>query len=216
MASEQPRSPRGRKGEETRERILHAAIHGMERDGVAALTVRRIAADAGVNVASISYYFGSKEALLDEVRRRALSQLVPQALDELRNAIAATGSIRAGTAAFLGFFIPQAISWPRVSHAMLQEVLEQQRYDGHPVSVLREFLSGFLEQVEAAMPHRERSARAAAVAVAWSAIFYLGILPRIHDPLAPREAIVSALGAETDRILFGAAQPPLTPGPTSS
>ena len=43
----------------TRERILGAAVAVIEREGAERTTVRTIAAEAGVNVAAISYHYRS-------------------------------------------------------------------------------------------------------------------------------------------------------------
>jgi len=47
-------------------RIIEATIFCIERDGLSGVTIRGIAGKAGVNSAAISYYFRSKEALLDK------------------------------------------------------------------------------------------------------------------------------------------------------
>lgn len=46
------------------ERILDAAVESLETDGLSGATTRAIAQKAGVNIASINYYFRSKENLL--------------------------------------------------------------------------------------------------------------------------------------------------------
>ena len=61
--SEARRPGRWRTGQENRLRILDAAREGFMRDGYERTTVRRIAADAGVDVAMVYYFFGSKEGL---------------------------------------------------------------------------------------------------------------------------------------------------------
>lgn len=53
--------------DQTRDRILQAALEIFARRGFKAATVREICAHAGVNVASVNYYFRSKEALYREV-----------------------------------------------------------------------------------------------------------------------------------------------------
>ncbi len=55
------------KGPAPEQRILEAAIQCIERFGIEAVTTRRIAELAGVNSASINYYFRSKDALLERV-----------------------------------------------------------------------------------------------------------------------------------------------------
>ncbi len=54
----------------TRERIAQAALDVLSATSIDTLTVRDIAAKAGVNVATVHYYFRTKEAVVAEVLRR--------------------------------------------------------------------------------------------------------------------------------------------------
>src|SRR5437868_14231470 len=70
-------SPEGDFGE-TKTRILDAAFRRLAQEGYAALSMREIARDAGVNHALINYHFGTKDQLvidvLDEANRRLLER----------------------------------------------------------------------------------------------------------------------------------------------
>jgi AcrR family transcriptional regulator len=63
---------------QTRERILNATFRRLVSEGYAALSMREIAKDAGVNHALINYHFGSKDQLvidvLDAVNQRLLAR----------------------------------------------------------------------------------------------------------------------------------------------
>lgn len=63
---------------ETKTRILDAAFQRLAREGYAALSVREIAKDAGVNHALINYHFHSKDqlviAVLDQANQRLLER----------------------------------------------------------------------------------------------------------------------------------------------
>jgi len=63
---------------ETKAKILDAAFRRLAQDGYAALSVREIAKDAGVNHALINYHFRSKDqlviAVLDEANRQLLER----------------------------------------------------------------------------------------------------------------------------------------------
>lgn len=63
---------------ETKSRILAAAFRRLSQEGYAALSVREIAKDAGVNHALINYHFGTKDQLvievLDAANRRLLAR----------------------------------------------------------------------------------------------------------------------------------------------
>ena len=54
---------------ETQERLLRATLETVDEFGVERATTRRIASRAGVNIQLIQYYFGGKEAMLEEVQR---------------------------------------------------------------------------------------------------------------------------------------------------
>ncbi|MDM0046353.1 TetR family transcriptional regulator [Variovorax dokdonensis] len=60
----------------TRERILDAAFRRLVTEGYAALSVREIAKDAGVNHALINYHFRSKDQLVIEVLDAANERLL--------------------------------------------------------------------------------------------------------------------------------------------
>ncbi len=49
----------------SRERVLHAAVDLVDREGLDRLTMRRLAQDLGVEAMSIYYHVSNKEALLD-------------------------------------------------------------------------------------------------------------------------------------------------------
>jgi DNA-binding transcriptional regulator YbjK len=57
------------RGHERVEQILRAALAVIGRGGVAAVTHRTVAEEAGVPLGSLTYYFGSKQELLREALR---------------------------------------------------------------------------------------------------------------------------------------------------
>ncbi len=71
---------------ETRSRILDAAEALFVEHGFDGTSMRQITSHAGVNLAAVNYHFGSKDALIQEVFRRRLTELNRQrlmALDRL-------------------------------------------------------------------------------------------------------------------------------------
>src|SRR3954471_13816107 len=58
---------RGRERASTRERISEAALHVLETEGAAALTVRRIATDVEYSAPVVYQHFANKDALLLEL-----------------------------------------------------------------------------------------------------------------------------------------------------
>ena len=59
----------------TKAQVLHAAERLFALNGFQNVSVRDITAEAGVNLASVNYHFGSKDALLFEIFRRRTAEL---------------------------------------------------------------------------------------------------------------------------------------------
>ena len=60
-------------GIETIEQILRAALHVLVEEGFRAFTLRRIAAECGMKVGNLSYYFSHKEDLVQELLEAILN-----------------------------------------------------------------------------------------------------------------------------------------------
>ncbi|PKO56955.1 MAG: TetR family transcriptional regulator, partial [Betaproteobacteria bacterium HGW-Betaproteobacteria-21] len=72
---------------ETRDRILDAAEGLFVEHGFEATSMRMITSRAGANIAAVNYHFGTKDALIQEVFGRRLTELNRQrlaALDRLQ------------------------------------------------------------------------------------------------------------------------------------
>ncbi len=68
---------------DTRQKILDAAEVLFAEHGFGEVSVRQVVHEADVNVASIHYYFGSKDALIEEVLSRRLTPLNEERLRQL-------------------------------------------------------------------------------------------------------------------------------------
>lgn len=141
-------------GNATRARILAAAFRRIATDGYAALNVREIARDAGVNHALINYHFRSKAqlvlAVLDEANRRLLERqarmyAAPDSLaDKWRQACAfydedlRSGFVRImielcaasiSDAELRAQFMPRYLAWRRLVNDAVREAIERYRLD---------------------------------------------------------------------------------------
>ncbi|SRX95034.1 TetR family transcriptional regulator [Rhodococcus jostii RHA1] [Mycobacterium shimoidei] len=79
VARESTRRRLTAKQADTVDRLGHAALHVLSREGFAGLTIRMVAAEAGVGTATAYTYFASKEHLVAEVfwRRLATTPVPP-------------------------------------------------------------------------------------------------------------------------------------------
>ncbi len=58
------------KNSDTKTKILDVAEKLFAETGIHATSIRQIVKEAGVNVASLHYHFGSKEAVIHEIMQR--------------------------------------------------------------------------------------------------------------------------------------------------
>ncbi len=77
----------------TRQHILDATRTALIRDGYERITTRQIAAEADVNIATVHYYFGTKEALLSEAIRDTFDQIDRTMRDAIARAPSATEAL---------------------------------------------------------------------------------------------------------------------------
>jgi len=69
---------------DTRQRLVEGVTTCIRERGLAAASSRAIAAEAGANLAAITYHFGSKEALVAEALLGTIRRALAPALDALR------------------------------------------------------------------------------------------------------------------------------------
>jgi AcrR family transcriptional regulator len=85
------------KSEETRRRILHAALELFHDKGFEAATMRDIALRAGVATGAAYYYFASKDAIVLAFYQQAAEEMSPQ----LEEVLAASSDVRKRLAGIL-------------------------------------------------------------------------------------------------------------------
>lgn len=69
----------------TRMAIIVAVITCIEKYGIDKVTIRKIAVEAGTNIASINYYFRSKEKLFEEVLSMTIKHMVEDVVVIINN-----------------------------------------------------------------------------------------------------------------------------------
>jgi AcrR family transcriptional regulator len=94
---------------ETKEKILDTAERLFGEQGYGATSLRHIIAEAGVNLASVHYHFGSKEELLDAVVARKIGPINEERLALLYAAEAAAGGAPVPIEKFLEAFLKPAM-----------------------------------------------------------------------------------------------------------
>jgi len=95
-----------KKSEETRGRILEAALSVFRARGFEKATMREIAAEAGVAVGAAYYYFDSKEALVMAFYERSQREMQPEIVAALDHAKTLEARLRAIISKKFSYFAP--------------------------------------------------------------------------------------------------------------
>ena len=165
----------------TREKIIVAAIDCIEESGPQSLTIRSIAAKAGVNSAAISYYFGTKEKVVEEALNRTMQEFKEMPEEILR----ADGmDLKNRLQGFFGAFFDGLIRWPRLLKAHLQSPLLVGNYGTPFCDMFNSFLTDLLRRLEE-MPSGQREQNLRPLIIqSISAILIPGLMPGLFQYFA--------------------------------
>jgi AcrR family transcriptional regulator len=125
-------------------KIIEATIECIEREGIQAVTIRKIAKLAGVNSAAINYYFRSKEKLVDEVKRSTLEHVVEDWREILNDE---SRTVRERVFLLFTDYMEGAIMYPGISKAHMWEPLIDNNYDSPFVKLLNGFLGDLAKKL---------------------------------------------------------------------
>ena len=110
---EAARGPGRPGGAASRSRILDEAGQLFARDGFEGVTIRRIAARAGVNLAAVGYHFGSKKGLYHEVMRQIIHDVAPiiePAVTRIQGGVASASGDRKALARLAAQFVRHTLT----------------------------------------------------------------------------------------------------------
>ncbi|MFR9801910.1 TetR/AcrR family transcriptional regulator [Pseudonocardia sp. RS010] len=134
-------TPRGRKGEETRSRILDAAAAAFRAKGYKESTLADIAALAGTKVGSLYYHFASREELVSEVLAVA-RQRIRDFLEDRRRTVGQApprGGLRAEIDAHLGVVLGTEDDYVPAYLRIIDQVSEETRAGA--ITAAREYVA---------------------------------------------------------------------------
>lgn len=114
------------KSEETRTRILEAALTLFREEGFDGATMREIAANAGVATGAAYYYYASKDAIVMDFYERSSAAMQPQGEVAVQSAKGLEERLRLSIAAKLEYFAP--------NRGVLRALLRNGADPKHPLS----------------------------------------------------------------------------------
>jgi AcrR family transcriptional regulator len=96
---------RQRRGRETADRLLDAALAVHESSGREGFTVQAVLAASGVSLGSLYHHFGSVEGLAAALYARCMGDLLDEIVAALERTRTARGGVRAVVQAYLAFVV---------------------------------------------------------------------------------------------------------------
>lgn len=135
-----------------RQLILEAVAVCIEKYGIDKLTTRKIAEEAGTNVASINYYFRSKDELIAEVMAMTVNHMVEDILAIINDADRSFETILQETFFYL---IDGAKRFPGISTAHLYDGVVNKRYDSPGGKAFRKVFDALCERACQEFPRKD-------------------------------------------------------------
>ncbi len=116
-------------------KIILATIEVIEKEGYDKLTVRSVAKEAGVNVAAINYYFGSKENLMQAMFKQTLEHSFMDVSEILKNE---SMNLREMMGLFFDYLIAGSLRYPQLMKAHFYEPFLHDDYNAVMITWLKD------------------------------------------------------------------------------
>ncbi len=158
--------------------ILDTALQCIKKHGVQDTTVRTITEKAGVNTASINYYFGSKDHLIEEALDQHFeSLLVDWEVIMERQAM----NFKQGLQTLLRDVMQETQENPNLMKAHLYDPLLYNRTDGPFATRFDKFLQFLLEQKRKAQPGKSDQVHQLEIMQLFSGVLFTGLLHGLFE-----------------------------------
>ena len=179
----------------TKEKILDAAEKLFVDNGFSATSLRAIIKEAGVNTASVHYHFGSKEALIEAVFRRRVSELNRERMEMLDALEAEHGDRPAPLEDVIRAFLLPVMRRhcaggveEAIPKLMGRAITEPESFHGTIRAAFKEIAVRFGKAIARAMPGLSREEVEWRLHMVVGAMVFTVIAPRIHPGKARRFA----------------------------
>jgi AcrR family transcriptional regulator len=157
-----------------RQLILEAVATCIEKYGIDKLTTRKIAEEAGTNVASINYYFRSKDDLVAE----ALSMTVNHMTEDVCTLIDdASRPFQPVLEDVFFYLIDGATRFPGISTAHLYAAVVEKRYDSPGAQAFVRVFERLVERAVEEYPQKDRGELRFQMAQVLSALMFAMLAP---------------------------------------
>ncbi len=161
-------------------KMILATINCIEEKGVQHTTSREIVKRAGVNLAAINYYFGSKEQLIEI----ALNQTLDEAFDNMiaEELLQQAEPITALKTLFLEFF-RGGLRYPGITKAHLYKPVMEDDYDTLFVRRWDQYVTKLVQRIAQLLPEMTRDAIKMSVIQTVAAITFVCLTTKLYGAM---------------------------------
>jgi len=165
----------------SQEKIIRAAIDIIEKKGIGQITIRRIAHEAGMNVAAINYYFRSKDNLIRLALKQTMNEMIKIPAETLEQTDLPP---REKLKVFLETFMGGAIQWPGIAKAHLYAPLMENDYSTPFMKHFNSFLNDLTAKIKnLELKHKGKDLKFVVMQMI-SAVTLPGLMPELFKGFA--------------------------------
>lgn len=157
-----------------RQLILEAVVACIEKYGIDKLTTRKIAEEAGTNIASINYYFRSKDELVAEVMNMTIQHMMEDVFAVIDDR---EQEFEAVLTEVFYYLIDGALRFPGISTAHLHDAVVQKQYDSPGGRAFIRVFEKLVERAVSGFAQKDRSAIRFLMAQVFSALMFNMLMP---------------------------------------
>ncbi|HVN15650.1 MAG TPA: TetR/AcrR family transcriptional regulator [Anaerolineales bacterium] len=158
----------------TKRIILEAVVTCIEKYGIDKLTTRKIAEEAGTNIASINYHFRSKEELITET----LSMTIKHMTDDVNAAMDDTQQPFEKRLEDVFFYLLDGcLHFPGISTAHLYKAISEKKYDAMGAQAIRNVFDRLVKKAVEEYPKRDAEEIRVRLSQIFSSILFSMLAP---------------------------------------
>lgn len=158
----------------TKRIILEAVVTCIEKYGIDKLTTRKIAEEAGTNIASINYHFRSKEELITET----LSMTIKHMTDDVNAAMDDTQQPFEKRLEDVFFYLLDGcLRFPGISTAHLYKAISEKKYDAMGAQAIRNVFDRLVKKAVEEYPKRDAEEIRVRLSQIFSSILFSMLAP---------------------------------------
>jgi AcrR family transcriptional regulator len=136
----------------TQKLILEAVVTCIEKHGIDKVTTRKIAEEAGTNIASINYYFRSKDELLSAALSMTINHMMEDVFAVINDAQRPLEEVIRDVFYYL---LEGSLRYPGVSTAHLYKAITKKQYDSISAQAIIKVFERLVERVTREDPQRD-------------------------------------------------------------